>query len=434
MTYLGLDCGSSSIKAAILRNGEVAGRIVRASYPTKFDGFRAEVDPLAVLHAVREVIGQLGRPARSVEAIVMDAMAASWVAMDKKGQAITPIITHQDRRSLDVARRLEREIGKARCLRLSANRPIPGGISSTTWAWFNENEPGVMRKADLVGHLSTFLQRTLTGARVVDPSHASFMGIYSTLTLKGWNDELCDAVGVRRGLLPDVLDGDRIGGRITPHAAARFGLTAGTPMVVGIVDTGGALLLRGAKAGQLLNVCGSTDVLALCTHHPKPNEHLLTRAVGIGRKWVQVGTLAAAGSSLSWAHSQFFRDLSEGQFRKLMGTLAKKPLQSRVRFDPYLAGDRSSVEQRSAAFSGLTLATKREEMLGSMIEALATASAVRIPLLAATGTKMRRDVLLSGGLQGGLAGVLHRDWPGKWRFKQENEATLRGLARMQPRE
>jgi len=62
----------------------------------------------------------------------------------------------------------------------------------------------VMKRADLVGHLSTYLHRTLTGARVTDASNASFMGIYSTLTQKGWNDELCQAVGAPHRMLPDI--------------------------------------------------------------------------------------------------------------------------------------------------------------------------------------------------------------------------------------
>jgi xylulokinase len=436
MTLLGLDCGSSSIKAAILRDGRVVGQIVRASYQTRFDGVRAELDAAAVLKGLRDVVRQLGPAAlRKIEAIVLDTMAASWIAMDRRGAALTPIITHQDRRSVDVAMRIEREVGKARHLKLSGNRPVPGGISSTTWAWFNQHEPRLMRRVDLVGHLSTFLVRTLTGARVVDPSHASFMGVYSTHSMSGWNDELCTAIGAPRRLLPDILDADRIAGRITPDAARKFALRAGTPITAGIVDTSGALLLHGVRVGQLLNVCGSTDVLALCTDHPKPHERLLTRAVGIGEKrWVQVGTIAAAGSALAWAHRQLFADLSENAFRRLMRQLAHDPIKSSVRFDPYLAGDRTSVEQRTAAFSGLTLSTTRQQMLGAIIESLASASAARIPLLRATGTPMRRDVILSGGLQGGLADVLHRDWPGRWRFQQEDEATLRGLARLTPRD
>ena len=433
MTILGLDCGSSSIKAAVLRNGKAVGKIARGTYTTEFDGVRAEINPAHVLAALADAIGQLGAAAKKVDHIAIDVMAPSWIALDKRGKPLTPIITHQDRRSVDIAVELERRVGKARHLRLAGNRPFPGGISSTTFAWFAKHQPAILKKADLVGHLSTFLNRVLTGARVTDPSNASFMGLFNTLTLKGWNDELCDAVGADKRLLPEVHDGDVIAGTVSAQAARRFGLSAGTPVLVGLIDTSSTVLLRGARPGQLLNVAGSTDVLALCTDKPRADAKLLTRAVGIGRCWMQVSTLAAAGSTFNWIHNQLFEELSTKEFYKLMDRLAAKPLESGVRFEPYLAGERTSIEQRSGAFTGLTLASTREHLLSAVVEAMAEASAARLPLLKKTGTRMRPDVLLSGGLQGGLERVLHRDWAGHWRFHREDEATLRGLAKLTPR-
>jgi xylulokinase len=430
MTLLGLDCGSSSIKAAILRGGKPVGKIVRAPYVTHFDGVRAEVDPQSVLKALRWAIRELGPGTKKVDLIALDVMAPSWLAMDKRGRPLTPIITHQDRRSVDTAKSLLKKLGKSRWLQLAGNLPFPGGISATTWAWFRQHEPAVLKVADLVGHLNTFLHHTLTGARVTDPSNASFMGVYSTLTLKGWNDELCEAVGASKRLLPDVMDGNEIGGHITHGAAGHFGLTDGTPMLVGVMDTSAALLLRGAAVGQLLNVCGSTDVLALCTDHPKPHERLLTRAVGVGKRWMQVSTIAAAGSALVWANHQLFPDFSTRRFWHLVDKLAQQRIQSPVKFDPYLAGERTSIDQQAAAFTGLTLSSTRQQMLAAVIESLAAASAARLPLLQSTGTRIRRSVLLSGGVQGGLANVLHRDWPGRWMFKEEDEATLRGLTKL----
>ena len=113
-----------------------------------------------------------------------------------------------------------------------------------------------------------------------------------------------------------------------------------------------------------------------------------------------------------------------------MKELAGSESSSSVRFDPYLAGDRMSIEQRHAAFIGLALSTTREEMLSAAIEALAQASAVRIALLESLGTKISRRVLVTGGASRGLGAVLQRDWPGDWRFHIEEEASLRGLARL----
>jgi sugar (pentulose or hexulose) kinase len=432
MTLLGFDCGSSSVKAAVLKDGRPVGKLVHGFYKTSFDGIRAEVDANAVLRGLKQAIDQLGPAARRVDHIAMDAMSPSWVAMDAKGKPLTPIITHQDRRSVAVAHALEDRVGKARHLKLAGNRPVPGGISSTTWAWYAEHEPAVLKQADLVGHLTTFLLRTLTGARVTDPSNASFMGVYETVTLKGWSDELCEAVGADKRLLPDMMDGNRIAGTITPAAARRFGLTAGTPVLAGVVDTSATLLLRGATVGEVMNVCGSTDVLAVCTDKPRPDAELLTRAVGVGRKWVHVGTLAAAGSALQWVRRELFAGMGEKPFYKLCRKLAKTSGQSAVKFDPYLAGSRTGLEQRTASFTGLSLATTRDQMLAAVVEALAVSSAARLPLLQSRGTPLKHDVLLSGGLASDLSAVLHRDWPSHFSFTTVSEATLRGLAHLDP--
>jgi xylulokinase len=432
MTILGIDVGSSSVKTGVLRNDRVIGKPSRSPFKTTYDGVRAEVKADVVLAAIAKGIRDAGPRAKSVDLVALSVMAPSWVAMDPRGEALTPIVTHQDRRSVDIAHAIERRVGKSRHLKLAGNRPFPGGISSTTCAWFLEHEKSKMRKADLVGHLNTLLLRQLTGARATDPSNASFMGLYRTLTLGGWSDELCDAIHLSKQLLPDVLESNAIAGWVTESGARRFGLTSGTPVVAGMMDTSAAMLLVDAKPGQLLNVSGSTDVLALCTDQPKAHERLLTRALGVGRRWLSVSTLAAAGSAILWAHDQLFPDLSKATFFALVEKLLRSPRESTARFDPYLAGERTSIEQKLGAFTGLTLATTRDDMLAAVIESLASASAARLDLLREVNGHINARVVTSGGTQRAMGKVLYRDWKGRWSFHAEKEATLRGLAKLAP--
>lgn len=436
MNILGLDVGSSSVKAGIVRNGRIIGPLVHATYPTHFDGPKVEVGPSNVLKAIAHAISQLGPAARRAEAIGLSVMAPAWIAMDRAGKPLTPIVTHQDRRSVRIAHDLEDRVGKRQFLRIAGNRPFPGGISITTLAWYVKHQPRVIRKADLIGHLNTFLHRQLTGKRVIDSSNASFTGLYQTVKLGTWSDELCQAAGVSISKLPDIFESNQVPGTITPAAARRFGLTEGTPVMAGMIDTSAALMLFGPRVGQLLNVSGSTDVLSLCTNRPRPDENLLTRAVGIGRLWLSVGTLAAAGSAIVWAHEQFFRDLSTDDFYRLVAKLARKPQKSSdayaVVFEPYLAGERTSIDQKRASFSNLTLATTRQDMLEAIIDALAKASGARLGLLKSRGVRILPTVFTSGGTAQALHKILYRDWPGHWRFKSEQEASLRGLSRLPP--
>jgi xylulokinase len=432
MNFLAIDAGSSSVKARLFKGGKPAGRLARVAYPTEHDGLRVEVQPRLLLAAVAKTVEGMGR----ADLIGLSVMSPAWVAMDRRGNAITPIVTHQDRRSLAEARELEKRVGAARHLRLAGNRPYPGSISSTTCAWFGKHEPALLKRADLIGHLNTFLIRRLTGERVIDPSNASFTGLYLTCGQSGWSDELCRAAGVSPSQMPRVMESDQIAGTVTPAAAAAFGLRAGTPVLAGMVDTSAAFLLTDRRAGQLFNVCGSTDVLAVICDKARPHPRLLTRAYGIGRKWISAATIAAAGSALAWMHAQFFGELSDAEFHQLTTRLSGRHLESPVRFEPYLAGERASVEQKTAAFSNLTLATTREQMLAAVIESLISASAARLPLLAEAQNRFLPSVFVSGGGEG-FARLMHRDWPALslpngpgrgWRYRYLSEAPLSGLA------
>ena len=68
MKLLALDVGSSSVKSAILKNGKIVSPIVRASFPTRHDGVRVEVDARQILKAVRHAIAQVGKAAKSAGA------------------------------------------------------------------------------------------------------------------------------------------------------------------------------------------------------------------------------------------------------------------------------------------------------------------------------------------------------------------------------
>jgi len=432
-TFLALDIGSSSVIAGILRGKKTVAEAPRVFFKTRHQGGRVEVDADEMLAAVQRAIAGLDGQAKKVDAIALAVMSPAWVAMDRKGRALTPIVTHQDRRSVAVAADIEARVGKERHLAIVGCRPFPGGISSTTWAWYLRHEPHRLRRADLAGHLNTFLHRQMTGARVIDPSNASFTGLYRTLALDGWSPELCAEIGASLSLLPEVLDANCIAGGVTPAAAAALGLLAGTPMMTGLMDGSAGMLTAGANPGQLFNVCGSTDVLALCTETPRPHEKLLTRALGIGRKWLAVSTLAAVASAIYWARDQFFREWPIEQFRAeifRLGRLGGKAAGGVV-FDPYMAGERTSIEQRRGAFTGLTLASTRENMLSAILEGLIKASAERFPMLEATGTPLLPNVVVSGGADR-LDTLMHRDWPGKWKFRSVTDATMRGLGTLTP--
>lgn len=450
VTTLALDVGSSSVKCAVLTGTRPVSPLVRVTFKTRYDGVRAEVDPGAILRAVgaaaRDAVRQAA--ARPVDVVALSAMSPSWIALDARGKPLTPVVTHQDRRSQAEAHRIEAAIGRARHIAITGNRPVPGGISSTTAAWFARHERATFRKADLLGHVQTYLIRTLTGSRAMDPSNASFTGLYRTTTADAadpatyWDADLLAAAGVRPAQLPAVLPGDMVAGTCSAEGARLLGVARGTPVLTGVVDTSAAVLLAGALPGMMINVSGSTDVLAVVTEEPRPAETHLTRSLGVAGKFVSVATIPAAGSALAWAKDILFPEMPDPAFFALVARLGKtggraKPASAlpAAGFDLSLAGSRVSVEQPTGQWTNLRLSTTREEMLAAVVEALAVASAARLPILrAASSHGVRRQVLRTGGTGRTLSALLYRDWKktgGKdFVFADVPEATLLGLGQL----
>src|SRR5699024_5064454 len=103
-------------------------------------------------------------------------------------------------------------------------------------------------------------------------------------------------------------------------------LPEGMPVQCGIMDGSAGMLLAGATPGQLYHVSGSTDVVALCTDRPRPHERLLTRALGVGKRWTAVSTMASAGSTLAWAKETLFPEHDWPTFDRLVKQLGDSPI------------------------------------------------------------------------------------------------------------
>jgi hypothetical protein len=72
-------------------------------------------------------------------------------------------------------------------------------------------------------------------------------------------------------------------------------------------------------------------------------------------------------------------------------------------------------------------------LLAAGVDGVARASAARLDLLrAANRLRIDSRVTVSGGAGDVMHELLRRDWRGRWSFRFEREATLRGLAMLEP--
>ena len=418
---LAIDVGSSSVKAALLDGTRLVAHAT-SPYGTDHHGDRAEVPVERIEAAIRLAVAELD--VTKATAVGVTGMGPAWLAMNAAGRAMTPVVTHQDRRSLQQAKQIEQTVGRRRHLALAGNRPTPGGISSTTAAWFAA-ETGVIDKAFMLGHLPTYLLHKLTGAWSIDPSNAGFSGLMD-VNSGGWSDELCAAADVPKRKLPPIRDAADVLGDTRD---SDLNVPAGLPTFGGYVDGSGAILVSGATPGRLVHSAGSTDVLALCLDRPLPRDGLLCRPLGTGGKWVSAATCASGGASLDWLKKLLFAEVDYAKFDADVRAAADG-LPPGVHFRPYLAGDRQRVTQPSARFAGLTLSTGRDDLLAAVVHSLIADNLARrgrlLALADEAGVTVDRNVTQTGGASA-LADAMHARWPGDWSFTDAPDATLRGL-------
>ena len=368
---LALDIGTSSLKAGLFDRNCNLVVTDKVDYTYETYGMHVQMDPEKTWRAFLNVSEKVKDYLDKVELVVQCVLSPSLIPMDETGNPLYPSIIHWDRRSVKQAREALALIGKERFLNLAGNLPYPGGISLTSLLWIKEKEPEIFQRTYKFGHMNTFFLKRLTGNWSIDPTNASLTGLYHTVACTGWIEDFAQAFEIPIEKLPPVVQCLEIVGNVTKEVASATGLKSGTPVLMGSNDTSSAALGAGVlKNGQILNISGSGELLAVCLSKPIPDEKYYLRTHPLPNLWL-VFDLTTGGFALEWFRSQFCREMNEEDFYdSYLDNILKEQRKTTVKFLPHLAGDRTSLKQKKASFSGLTLSTSREDCLYAVSEAI----------------------------------------------------------------
>lgn len=396
MHILGLDVGTSSVKAAVLdvETARAVGPIARASYPLdQPTPDTATIDPERLWSAVIQA-GRQAAESRRVDGIGFSCLSPALVLLDAKDRPLTPIITHLDRRSRPEAQRAWAEVGQE-FLATVGNKPLPGGLTALSFQSLVHTEPRLAQKVRRYLHINGWLGLRLTGDTAFDWGNACFSGLFEAMTAKSWSPRWCDYFGVDRIWLPPVRSGDETLGTLREDVAKDLGVESGIPVKLGAADTSCAMLAARMGRDDLLHVVGTTQVLAVFTDRPEPATNRLTRMLGVGDAFIRVAHNPVGGVALDWMHQLCFRDQSAEEYyqRSILAAIGRS---TSVIFDPpFLGGDRLEIEPRRAAFRELALATDRLDLLAALLQAMRQH---HYEALKALGDPVvNRRVFLSGG-------------------------------------
>jgi xylulokinase len=429
MHILGLDVGTSSVKAAVLdtATGQAVGDLAHAAYeldhPTPD---AAEVPAERLWQTVAAAARAAARSASGeVEGVGLSVLTPALVLLDRADRPVAPIWTHLDRRARPAARQVWQAVGEE-FLHTTGNRPLPGGISVICFRQQLVADPYLSHRIHRYLHLNSYLALRMTGETAFDSGNASFSGLFNTVTDGAWSPRWCDYFEVDPAWLPPILDGSAIVGTLRSAAAAELGVAPGIPVKLGVADTTSAILAAEAKPGDLLHEVGTTQVLAACVPSPCPDPCRLTRRLGLGPMFVSITHNPVGGAALDWLYHLCFRDQSEAEFfeRTLPSV---KDRTTRVLLDPpYLGGDRLEIEAHRAAFRELTLPADRLDLLAALVQALVRCHRQALAALG-VGEKFARVFLSGGGAE-----VVHRLLPeyAGARVHLLTEGSLYGIARL----
>lgn len=409
---IGLDLGTSGLKAvAVDSKGEVVA-VGRAGYPTSRPGEgAAEQSPRDWMTALGEVAGQLAAVVsqRRWRAIGLSAMIPTLVTTGRDGLACGPAITWQDSRAEEHGRWLREQCGPA-WLYQATGQWLDGRYLLPMFLRLADGEP--VRAAATAQILSAkdYLFGLLTGEPVTDPSTASGFGCYE-LSTGIWNENVLRAVASRTGgalpALPPVLPS----GTARPllaEAAARLGCGQ-IPVCLGAADSAAGALGLGVRApGELACIAGTSTVIMGVTSRPMldPGHRFLVVPLAEPGRWGLEMDLLTTGSALRWLAGLFGGGVDE---KALVGLAADVDPGTAPVMLPYLSpGEQGALWDPllHGTIAGLTLRHGRPDLARALVNAIVLESRRCLAVLA-EAAGFGHELRIAGG--GAAAPTLRAD-------------------------
>lgn len=417
---LGLDVGTSAVKAAVIApdGAEVAAASAPTPWRTVPTG--AELDPEALLGAAVQAAAAAlaAAPDGPVGGIGVAGMAETGVLLDGRGRPVVPCIAWHDSRGADEVARVASELG-AETFAERTGLPLSLLPTLPKYAWMRahwpESESGVRWL-----NVAEWIVRRLGGDEVTEASLASRTGFYDLHTGAQWDAALewADApAGLAPPHTPAGTPAGTADGEVLPRAR-------GAVLAVGGHDHLAAAVGAGAAGeGDVLDSCGTAEAWVRASA-PLPRERVRQATDGgITVGWHAVaGRHALLGSVRSGAVLQAVLDLL-GVPAGERGALEAAALDA----DPgtlELAGFKGG----GVTIGGLGAGASPAALYRAALESLGAAGAEIMARMEAVAGPARRLVVTGGWAAGEAARAVKARHLGPFEHLPEISTGARGAA------
>ncbi|MGO8799646.1 MAG: xylulokinase [Roseiarcus sp.] len=404
--FLGLDIGTSSIKAVLIDGSQrLLGEASAALSLARPHPLWSEQEPAHWANGVQEAVAALRQAAPEAFArlagVGLSGQMHGAVLLDGADQVLRPAILWNDGRSFAECAELERRVPNFR--QRAGNIAMPG-FTAPKLLWVARHEPEVFKATRRVLLPKDYVRLRLSGDHVSEMSDASGT-LWLDIARRRWDDELLAATGLDLSHMPRLVEGSAVSAFLSPETAADWGLAGRrVPIAGGAGDNAAAAVGVGAvAAGEGFVSLGTSGVIFAVTDRfvalPERTLHAFCHA--LPGRWHGMAVMLSAASALSWIAGILGRKddinglVAETEaFAGSLDNVASAPV-----FLPYLSGERTPHNDAAATglFAGLRAEHGADALVFAVMEGVAFAFADGADVLEAAGARPTSTMIVGGG-------------------------------------
>ncbi len=387
-TFLGIDVGTTSLKAAIFdEDGRRLGfRSVDYTLDTDPASGTIEFDAEKYAEICRCVIAELsaewGRPA----ALSIDTQGETLILADDDGRPLCPAVVWLDNRADAEADEIRAVFGCRRVYEVTGQPEITAGWPASKLLWFRRRRPEIWARVGKIFLLEDWLLYRLTGAFVTEPTIQS-SAIYYDITRRAWWREMLDYLGVREEQLPRLC-----------RSMEPVGVYDGIPVIAGALDQIAGTIGCGITdetrisemTGTIMAICAMTDTIPPYD----PDSIIPCHVHAIEGKYCRLLWSSTAGMALKWFRDTFCEGYSFDDLNTLAA--AVPPGCDGLTVLPYFTGSTMPRydPDAKAVFTGVTLAHGRGHFARAVMESVACLLRQDLEYIGADAV---REIRVTGG-------------------------------------
>lgn len=394
--YLGIDIGTSGVKAVVLtETGSVVGQGNAALDVLRPHPLWSEQNPDDWWRATDAAVQAIEPEVRAkIQGIGLAGQMHGGTLLGSDDKPLRPAILWNDGRSFAECAELEAAVPLLQ--NITGNLAMPG-FTAPKLRWVKNHEPDIFAQVRSVLLPKDYVRLCMTGDKASDMSDSA-----GTLWLdtgkRDWSDAMLAACGLTQEHMPQLYEGCDVTGTLRADVATRWGM-AQVPVVAGAGDNAaGAAGVGVVKDGDAFLSLGTSGVIFVATDSFRPNPARAVHAFChcLPDMWHQMSVHLSAASCIDWAAAltgtggaaEFF-SLAE------QAGIANGP----ELFLPYLSGERTPHNDPHirGAFLGLGNESGAARVAAAVLEGVAFAHADGLDALRAAGTQVEEMRVIGGG-------------------------------------